>query len=119
MLEYTTDVLRRRILRIGLLAVLSLVLVDLPLLAFLTVERSKLLPAQKELTDAEKRERHEAIKLCQMRTIGEDTLQDTTEYFHELDQMRACMLNLGFHVHVVDEPGQRSFHVDFDNLTDK
>jgi hypothetical protein len=46
-------------------------------------------------------------------------MQDTVEYFRELDVMQACMLGLGFHVHVVDEPSKHSFSVEFENLTDK
>ncbi len=111
---------RRRIVRLVLLGLLSLVLVDLPLLAFLSSQRSKFVPAAaRKLTPAEARERHEAIELCTARSIGPSTMQDTVEYFHELDVMQACMLGLGFHVHVVDEPSKHSFNVEFDNLTDK
>ena len=110
---------RRRVVRLVGLGLLSLVLVDLPLLAFLSVERSKFLPPPKTLTPAQARERHEAIQLCQARSIGLDTVQETEEYFHELDAMRECMRGLGFHVHIVDEPGKRSFNVEFENLTDK
>ncbi len=110
---------RRRIVRLVGLGLLSLVLIDLPLLAFLSVERAKFLPHPTGLTPAEARERHEAIQLCQARTIGLETIQDTVEYFHELEAMRDCMRGLGFHVHIVDQPGKRSFDVEFDNLTDK
>ncbi len=110
---------RRRIVRLIALGLLSLVLVDIPLLVFLSIERSKFLPAAKGLTPMETRERHEAIELCKSRTIDSETEQGSSEYFHELDAMRNCMLSLGFHVHVVDVPGKRSFDIDFDNLTDK
>jgi hypothetical protein len=112
-------VTRRRVVRLILIGLLSLVFVDVPLLAFLSVERSKFLPPPKGLTAAETRERHEAIGLCQARSIGLDTIQDTSEYFHELEAMRDCMRSLGFHVRIVDQPGKRSFDVEFENLTDK
>ena len=116
---YTRGVTRRRIVRLVGLGLLSLVLVDIPLLTFLSIQRSKFLPPQPGLTPAQARERHEAIQLCQARTIGLDTVQETAEYFHELEAMGDCMRGLGFHVHIVDEPGKRSFNVEFDNLTDK